>query len=203
LGIPVVGGHTNLRSPYAALAVAIVGRATSLISSFDARAGDDVVVGIDLRGRMLADHPFWDATDAPASRMREDYDILPKLAEAGLVRAGKDISMGGLVGSLLMLLESSRIGADLTVDRIPRPPGVDLARWLTAFPSYGFVLAVEPARSDDVIGAFSARGIASAVVGTVDAGRRLTISSGGEREVIWDLAREGLTQSEEARNRHA
>src|SRR5262249_27029116 len=37
LGIPVVGGHTNLKSPYAALAVAIVGRAKALLISFDAR----------------------------------------------------------------------------------------------------------------------------------------------------------------------
>jgi AIR synthase-related protein len=203
LGIPVVGGHTNLQSPYAALAVAIVGRANSLITSFDARAGDDVVVAIDLRGKMVAGRPFWDATDAPASRMRQDYDVLPKLAEAGLVRAGKDISMGGLWGSLLMLLESSGVGADLALDRIPRPTGVELSRWLTAFPSYGFVLAVEPAQSDDVMAAFSGRGIASAVVGTIDAGRALSISSHDERQVVWDLAREGLTQSEGARSRHA
>jgi len=203
LGIPVVGGHTNLQSPYAALAVAIVGRATSLITSFDARAGDDVVVGIDLRGKMLPENPFWDATDAPAQRMRDDYEILPKLAEAGLVRAGKDISMGGLAGTLLMLLESSGVGANLVLDRIPCPAGVGSARWLTAFPSYGFVLAVEPSRTERVLAAFSERGIASAVVGTVDASRKLTVSSGDERHLIWDLAREGLTRGPEARGRRA
>ena len=203
LGIPVVGGHTNLRSPHTALAVAIVGRATSLITSFDARAGDDIVVGIDMRGRMLPNQPFWDATDAPASRMREDYEVLPTLAEGGLVRAGKDISMGGLAGSLLMLLESSEVGAELVLDRIPCPPDVDLGRWLSAFPSYGFVLAVEPARTKQVLAAFAAREITSAVVGSVDASRKLTLSSRNEREVIWDLAREGLTQSEGARSRHA
>jgi selenophosphate synthetase-related protein len=203
LGIPVVGGHTNLRSPHTALAVSIVGRATSLITSFDARPGDDVVVAIDLRGKMLSEHLFWDATDAPSSRMREDYEVLPKLAEAGLVRAGKDISMGGLAGSLLMLLESSGVGADLLLDRIPCPADADLARWLCAFPSYGFVLAVKPERTEHVLAAFAAREIASAVVGCVDASRKLTISSRNEREVIWDLAREGLTQSEGARSRHA
>lgn len=203
LGIPVVGGHTNSRSPYAALAVAILGRANALITSFDARPGDDVVVAVDLRGRMAGGRPFWDATDAPASRMRQDYELLPKLAEAGVVRAGKDISMGGLSGSLLMLMESSGVGAELLLDRIPAPPGVDLSRWLTAFPSYGFVLAVEPSQSDEVVGAFSLRGIAAAVVGSVDDGRRLTISSHGEQHVVWDLATEGLTKSEGARNRHA
>jgi AIR synthase-related protein len=203
LGIPVVGGHTNLSSPYAALAVAIVGRAASLITSFDARAGDDVVVGIDLRGKMISNNPFWDATDAPPARMQEDYEILPKLAEAGLVRAGKDISMAGLAGTLLMLIESSGVGANLALDRVPCPRGVDLSRWLTAFPSYGFVLAVAPVHSDEVVAAFSARGIGSAVVGSIDAGRKLTLSSRDEHEVVWDLAREGLTQSDAARSLHA
>jgi selenophosphate synthetase-related protein len=203
LGIPVVGGHTNLRSPYAALAVAIVGRSRSLITSFDARPGDDVIVGIDLRGKKVAGNPFWDATDAPPARMREDYELLPKLAEARLVRAGKDISMAGVVGSLLMLIESSGVGANLALDRIPRPPEIDLAGWLVAFPSYGFVLAVEPSSSDEVTAAFSSRGIASAVVGSVDASRTLTLSSGDEREVVWDLGREGLTQAEGAKGRHA
>jgi selenophosphate synthetase-related protein len=106
--------------------------------------------------------------------------------------------MGGLAGSLLMLLESSGVGADLDIDRVPRPSGVDLDRWLACFPSYGFVLAVRPAKTEDVLAAFSARGIASAVVGAVEAGRKLTVSSGGERELVWDLAREGLTRKERA-----
>jgi AIR synthase-related protein len=193
LGIPIVGGHTNLRSTSAALAVAILGRARTLITSFDARPGDDIVVAIDLRGKIAANHPFWDATDAPAGRMREDFELLPALAEAGLLRAGKDISMGGLTGSLLMLLESSGVGAELDLERVPRPNGVELGRWLAAFPSYGFVCAVDPARTARVLGAFAARQIASACVGRVDDGSRLMFRSGDAKTVVWDLAREGLT----------
>ena len=119
LGIPIVGGHTNLHSPYDALAVSIVGRANKLITSFDARPGDDLLVAIDLRGKMHPGNPFWDATDAPGERMRDDYAVLPWLAEQELCGAGKDISMGGLVGTLLMLLESSGVGARIDLPRIP------------------------------------------------------------------------------------
>ena len=64
LGVPVVGGHTNLHSPYAALAAAVVGRARRLLTSFDARPGDELVAAFDLRGQMHPRHPFWNASAA-------------------------------------------------------------------------------------------------------------------------------------------
>ena len=195
LGVPVVGGHTNLHSPHPALAVAILGRARALLTSFDARPGDDLVVAFDLRGRMHPVHPFWNATrGAPPARLRADYEVLPWIAERGLCRAAKDVSMGGVLGSVLMLLEASGVGAAIDPERIPRPPEVDDARWLLAFPSYGFVLAVPPAQRDQVLAAFAARDLAAAAIGTVEAGHTLSLSSNGERATLWDLSREGLTR---------
>jgi AIR synthase-related protein len=194
LGIPIVGGHTNAKSPYGALMVAILGRARALLTSFDARPGDELIAVFDLRGHSTAERPFFDATrGAPAGRMRADYELLPEFAERGLCRAAKDISMGGLFGSLLMLLEGSRIGAELDIDAIPRPAGADLTRWLLTFPSYGFVLAVAPARSASVLADFAARDLSAAVVGSFDASHTLALSTRGQREVAWDLSRDGLT----------
>ncbi|XXX76854.1 sll0787 family AIR synthase-like protein [Sorangium sp. So ce134] len=193
-GVPIVGGHTSARSPYNALAVAIAGRARRLITSFAARPGDVLVAAIDLRGRMHAEHPFWDAsTGADPARLRGDLEVLPALAEAGLCDAGKDISMGGVAGTLLMLLETSGAGAVLDLEAVPRPGGVSLERWLLAFPSYGFLLSVRPEAAGDVLAAFARRGIASAAVGAVDGSRRLTLQAAGERQTLWDLSAEPLT----------
>jgi AIR synthase-related protein len=194
LGVPIVGGHTNLHSAYPALAAAVLGRARRLLTSFDARPGDDLVAAIDLRGRMHARHPFWNAaTDAPPDRLRADHELLPWLAEAGLCAAAKDVSMGGLAGTALMLLEGSAVGATLAVDAVPRPAGVPLETWLLAFPSYGFLLSVAPERSRRVVEAFAARDLAAAVVGRVDESRRLTLQRDGTRAIVWDLADEPLT----------
>jgi AIR synthase-related protein len=201
LGIPIVGGHSNLHSPYHALAVSIVGRATSLITSFDARPGDDVLVAVDLRGRMHASNPFWDATEAPSDRMRLDYEVLPRLAEQGLCRAGKDISMGGVLGSLLMLLEMSEVGAVIDLPSIPRPVGMPWSRWLISFPSYGFVLATSPSSTDAAVSAFRERGIACSRVGNIDEGHELTLCDAGERATVWNLATEGLTRNAASRGR--
>jgi AIR synthase-related protein len=193
-GIPIVGGHTNLHSPYPALAAAVLGRASRLITSFDARPGDVLIAAIDLRGEMHGSHPFWNASlAAPPERLRADYEILPALAEAGLAAAGKDISMGGLVGTALMLLEASGVGATLALEAIPRPAGVDGPRWLLAFPSYGFLLSVAAENAATVQKAFVERGIAAAAVGKVDDTRCLALTASGQRAKIWDLAETPLT----------
>ncbi len=194
LGVPVVGGHTNLHSPYQALGVAIVGRARRLITSFDARPGDQLIAAFDLRGQMHPQHPFWNASaSGPVARLRGDYEVLPRLAEAGLCRAGKDISMGGLAGTALMLLETSGVGATLWLEEIPRPPGVPWATWLLAFPSYGFLLSVPPAKALTVLAAFAEHELAAAVIGRVDTSRRLCLASGGQRVELWDLGQAPLT----------
>jgi hypothetical protein len=186
-GVPVVGGHTNQRAANGQLAVAIVGRAKKLLTSFDARPGDVLLMAIDLRGEFMEPHPFWNAsTSAPADRLRADLELLPLLAEAGLCDAAKDISMAGAVGTALMLLEGSRVGATIDVQAIPRPEGVPLMRWLHAFPSFGFVLSVRPTHVDEVLARFAARGIAAARVGRVEAGSELWLRDAEERALLWD-----------------
>jgi uncharacterized protein len=187
--VPVVGGHTNQRADSEQLAVAIVGRAKRLLTSFDARPGDTLLMAVDLRGEFMEPHPFWNAsTSAPAERLRADLEILPALAEAGLCDAAKDISMAGAIGTTLMLMEASRVGSSIDVDAVPRPPGVALERWLQAFPSFGFVLSVRPEHTAEVLARFSARGIAAAAVGVVDSGSQLWLHSGHERALLWDHA---------------
>jgi AIR synthase-related protein len=187
-GVPVVGGHCNLRSTSPQLGAAVLGRARALITSFDARAGDQLVFAVDLRGRFREPDAYWDAsTTSPSERLRGDLEILPTLAEAGLTRAGKDISMAGFVGTTLMLLEGSGVGAQLDLDAIPRPPATLLGRWLTAFPSFGYVLSVAPAAVEAVIARFEQRGIAAAVAGEVTTLPQLHLRLDGQKALFWDL----------------
>jgi uncharacterized protein len=192
-GVPVVGGHSNLRTDRGQLSVAILGRAKRLLSSFDARPGDRLVAAIDLRGRYREPFSNWEAaTDAPPARLRADLEVLPAIAEAGLARAAKDISQGGLIGTAMMLAECSGVGAAIDVAAVPRPEGVALSRWLQTFPSYGYLLAVSPSKVAAVLARFLERGIAAADIGEVMAAPRVTVAFGGSAETIWDFAREPL-----------
>ena len=169
--VPIVGGHTTLtKAGGAFLAAAVLGRAKRLITSFDARPGDELLMAVDLRGSYRKDKPFWNASvGAPAQRLRGDLAILPELAESGLRIAGKDISNGGIVGTLAMLLECSGVGAELWVDDLPMPKNADLARWLVSFPSYGYLLSVPPGAARRVTRKFHERDIACASVGHITA----------------------------------
>jgi hypothetical protein len=193
--VPVVGGHTNTRAETGNLAVAVLGRAgPRLLTSFDAEPGDHLIAAIDLRGRFREPHPYWDAsTGAPGERLRGDLALLPGLAEDGLCRAAKDISMAGVVGTALMLLECSKVGAVIALDAIPRPEHVPLTRWLNAFPSFGYLLSVRPADSSAVLARFAERGITADVIGTIDASRVARIrDAGGEEAVVWDFVASSL-----------
>jgi uncharacterized protein len=191
--VPVVGGHTNTRTDGGQLAVAVLGRARRLLTSFDARPHDRLIAAIDLRGRYREPFANWEAaTDAPPARLNADLEILPALAESGLAAAAKDISQGGLIGTAMMLAECSRVGASINVTRVPRPQGVPLERWLQTFPSYGFLVSARPANAAAVVARFRDRDIAAADIGEFTADQRVIISDGAGEEMLWDFAREPL-----------
>ena len=192
-GVPVVGGHSNLRTDRGQLSVAILGRAKRLLTSFDARPGNRLVAAIDLRGRYREPFSNWEAaTDAPAARLRADLELLPAIAERGLAAAAKDISQGGLIGTAMMLAECSGAGATIELPSLPRPESASLERWLQTFPSYGYVLAVPPANVPAVLTRFRDRDIAAAEIGTITTDHRVTIADGRSSETIWDFTREPL-----------
>ncbi len=190
--VPIAGGHTTRfplqRTPL--LAAAVLGRARRLITSFNAQPGDDLIVAVDLRGSYRGTGTlFWNASvDAPAARLRGDLDLLPKLAEAKLLTGGKDISNGGLPGTLAMLLATSKRGARLYLDALPKPDAVDIQHWLLSFPSYGYVLSASPKNSARVRSRFMKRGITCEVVGKIEQGGALTLCSGGEECQLLEIS---------------
>lgn len=192
--VPIVGGHTNCHSPYNALSVAILGRAKHLITSFAAQPGDVLLVATDFRGKPHPHYSFWNAaTAADPVQLRSNLAILPQLAETGLCNAGKDISMGGIVGTLVMLLETSNCGAVLDLDQVPCPPELSLEQWLISFPSYGFLLSVRPDRVAAIQALFHQQHLVCQPVGTVQVDRQLVLKSQPESIVFWDFHQQQLT----------
>ncbi len=187
-GVPIVGGHTNCHSDYAGLAVAVMGRAQQLITSFAAVPGDALMMVVNMDGAYYGDYPFWNAaTEANPRQLRAHLALLPKLAERGLAHAGKDISMGGLAGTLLMLCEASECGAVLNLDQVPRPDGVSWQKWLTSFPSYGFLLSVPPENVLAVAALFKEQNLVCQPVGNVIEGSQVFLQQANAQQFFWDL----------------
>ena len=193
--VPIVGGHTGRSSGRPQLCAAIVGRARKLISAFAARPGQVILCCVDLNGSFRGASLHFDAMSGADPRaLRDKLELLPQLAEAGLCAAGKDISMAGILGTLLMLLETSGCGAQVDLAALPAPGHAvhEPQRWLEAFPSYGYLLAVEPEHAETVIARFAAHGVAASVIATLTRERALDVHYQQERACYWDLAREPL-----------
>jgi len=187
-GVPIVGGHTTLAkvdSPR--LSAAVLGRAgESLLTSFDAKPGDELVMVIDLRGSYRGDKPFWNAsTGSPPERLRGDISLLTQVAERRLSLAAKDISNGGIVGTLAMFAHCSGVGAVINLDDVPKPDGVPWERWLVSFPSFGFLLAVpDDGRVEEFTALFSARDLTCARIGHFTESTDLVLTEDSARAML-------------------
>jgi selenophosphate synthetase-related protein len=148
-----------------------------------------------LDGRYMSDtRPFFTALhDRTPEQLRDDGEALVEVAENGLCRAARDVSMPGIAGSLLQMIETAGCGALLDLDRLPRPDDVPLERWLLTFPSFGFLLAAPPEHAAVAAAPFTRRGLACAPCGVFDDSRVLRLAAGGAEAPAWDLGDMPLT----------
>jgi selenophosphate synthetase-related protein len=85
-----------------------------------------------------------------------------------------------------MLAECSGVGIDIDIDALVVPNAASLDRWLTTFPSYGYLLSASPATAPTIIELFASRDISATVIGDVTTGSQVAVCSEGHRVVIWD-----------------
>ncbi|MFZ2504353.1 MAG: AIR synthase related protein [Nocardioides sp.] len=191
--VPLLGGHLTRHGGPPALSAFGLGRAEAVLSSTHVEEGHAVVLAGSLVGEMRPDFPFFAGFRQREAEAPGDIRLLATAAESGAALAAKDVSMAGIVGSLAMLLEPGRWGAEVDLDRIPVPAGVDLERWLTCFPNYLFLLTTPPERVEALRALFHERALTAEVIGSVTGSGELALSWGGRREVAVDLRADTIT----------
>lgn len=100
--------------------------------------------------------------------------------------------MGGRIGTAIMLAQCSDIGLSVTLSAVPRPPDADLARQMTVFPSFGFLLTCTGGNAGEIIAPFAAHDNSCSVIGHCDAGSRVDLVEAGERRTARDLSQASL-----------
>ena len=189
LGVPIVGGHLTLgHEP--ALSASCTGFARRPLRAEQRAARRHARRRVRHRGPL-------DERDAAvldvAPRPRRQPSSGPtatrwsRSPEHGLAHAARDVSMPGIAGSLLQMIEGAGCGANLNVEAIPRPDGAPIERWLMVFPSFGFLLATR--QPDEVLEVFARHGLAAAVCGSFDDTRVLRLNE----FPAWDLNETPLT----------
>jgi putative methanogenesis marker protein 2 len=193
-GVPMVGGHLHPDTTYSAVDVAILGKTDRyrLVLSSGAGQGEPIVFAMDLDGQFTEGVPYsWDTTSKKSKEVvRRQLRTMNKIAP--YLTAGKDISNPGALGTLGMLLEASEKGCVVDVAKIPRPKGVDLLQWLTAYQGCGFVVTCREARTKLVIDEFARSDIAAEVCGTVTKGSVFEVELDGDKRVLFDFSKDTL-----------
>lgn len=192
--VPVVGGHISQDAECPSLSVFILGKAKKLLTSFGARAGDDLILISNLKGKFISGFKFWDSSSMlEGSEAIKQLEAISETAEDGTADTAKDVSMAGLIGSILMLLESSGKGAVINLDNIPRPFEVPLNEWLLTFPSFGFILSLRPEKTPVVKDKFHEIDLACEIIGKVTAEKSVFfINNESDKELFWDFNKSTL-----------
>ncbi|MBN1431396.1 MAG: methanogenesis marker 2 protein [Methanomicrobiaceae archaeon] len=199
-GVPIVGGHLHPDSEFSAVDVAILGTVNpdDAIFSHTAGIGDRIIAAIDLEGRV---HPScalnWDsATLRDTETVRRQIRLMQTLGEKHLVTSGKDISNPGVIGTLGMLLETSKKGASVNLSNIPRPDlnkyGITFNHWVRMYPGMGFILTADERHVREIIAMFSEAGITAADIGVIDDTNILKVVHDKEESKVFDLSEEGI-----------
>lgn len=198
-GVPIVGGHLHPDTPYSVIDVAILGIAPidGVIYSNTAQEGDIIMVAIDLQGRI---HPScilnWDsATLRSPEEVRAQISVMEELGVRRLVTAGKDISNPGIIGTLGMLLEVSGKGAQIDLEKIPRPElsthRITFDHWVRMYPGMGFILTVKQEFLMTVSDLFEKTGMTVKPIGHVDNSKKLTIHYQNNSSCVFDFSGDG------------
>ena len=177
--VPMVGGHLHPDAECDSIGVAIVGIAQKdkLITSFDAEIGDKVIVAIDLDGKPheMFKLNFDTTYDKDPILVQNQIKAVEYLAQHNLVKAGKDISNPGILGTLQMLLETSNKGAIVNLEDIPKNPKISWNDWLKSYLGSGFVFTAKEENCDKIINYLKDFSIEANVVGEVVKGKSLIV----------------------------
>ena len=189
-GVPMVGGHLHPDGDCDSLGVAIVGIAQKdkIITSFGAEVGDKVIVAIDLDGKPHEMFSLnWDTTyDKDAKLVQDQITAVQYLAENDYIKSGKDISNPGILGTLEMLLETSKKGAIVNLDDIPINETVEWVDWLRVYPGSGFVFTADEEYCEYIMEYLSRFSIEAAVVGEVTDSNSLYLTHEGEKIEVFN-----------------
>jgi len=192
-GLRLLKGHTHSDTSYDAVDAAVVGVTKNVLPSTAARIGDSLVMAVDVVGRF--EPKGWlrtfDSTTMKSSReVLDRLGSLIELAERRIAHACRDISGPGVIGTTAMLCESSRVGAKINLERLPKPEDVKLEEWLVTYPGMGFVISTS--QPEKCLSVLRRRKLTASIIGEITVDKEIWLSYGQECELFLDLKRESV-----------
>lgn len=191
--VPIIGGHLTESEGENSLSAFAIGHAEQVLTMANVRPGQALLFVCSLEGEMRSDFPFFTTLKRQGPTLARDVRLFSQAAAEGAAVAGKDVSMAGSLGSLAMLLEYTRCGAEVDMRKHPMPADTDPLRWLISFPTFAFWLTAEPERIADCVEIFESKDLICAHVGNVTENGAVVLLDGEHRRTLLDLTSESIT----------
>jgi len=155
------------------------------ISATNAQDKDDIILAVDFSGKVgRASKLHWDTVTYKSSE-----DVLNKrksmneIAKLKIVNSAKDISNGGIFGTILQLINYSKVGADINIEKIVIPPTLieksyGLETYIQMYLTTSYILTTPKETSQAVLEIFNDYNMSAAVIGRIKCEPELTITDG-------------------------
>ncbi len=190
--VPIIRGHTNMKDYYE-LSTALIGeiKKEDYISAKNAQPNDNVILAVDFEGRIgRASNLHWDTTTFKDSEIvlnkRKSMNVI---AQEHLANSSKDVSNGGVFGTVLQLMQYSEVGVDIDIESIVIPPkliakGYNLETYIKMFLTTSYILTAPEEKSQQIIKIFKDHDMSANLIGKVIKKVELKINNGKESLVV-------------------
>ena len=184
--VPIVRGHTNIKE-YNELSSTMIGeiKKDEYISATNAQDKDDIILAVDFSGKVgRASKLHWDTVTYKSSEeVLNKRKSMNEIAKLKIVNSAKDISNGGIFGTILQLINYSKVGADINIEKIVIPPTLirksyNLETYIQMYLTTSYILTAPEETSQDVVKIFNAHDMSATVIGKIRNESELNINDG-------------------------
>ena len=184
--VPIIRGHTNTEDFYE-LSSTLIGeiKREDYIPADNAQENDNIILAVDFDGQIgRASNFHWDTVTHKSSEVvLHKRQSMNAIAKRHIVNSSKDVSNGGIFGTILQLLKYSKVGADINVEKIVIPPklvekGYQLETYIQMFLTTSYILTTPEEACKDVVKTFNNHNMSAAVIGRIRNESELNITDG-------------------------
>jgi len=191
--VPIIRGHTNAHGKCCELSTTIIGeiKKKNYISAGNAKVGDNIILAVDFDGKIgKANKLYWDTVTFKNSEVilnkRKSMNII---AENHFVNSSKDISNGGIFGTLLQLINFSRVGAEVDINKIELPPELiksnyNMELYVQMYLTTSFILTAPDENCSQLFSIFRTHGMNAKIIGKIIKGNTLSITDDKNKIIV-------------------
>lgn len=174
--VPIIRGHTIIKSKCFELSSTMIGEIEKedYISAGGAQVNDRIILAVDFDGKIgKANKLYYDTTTFKSSEhIIKKRNSMNTIAKNHIVNASKDVSNGGIFGTLLQMIKYSEVGANINVNTIKIPPILkksqyDLETYIQMYLTTSYILTTPESNCDKTIKIFNEHEMDAQVIGKI------------------------------------